>query len=913
MRKLIYLLFSLFILVGFSQSQTTTVTATVQYPDGQVFANGTVSAFFTPVPGGIGQSGYLLNGAPFPYTVNGTMDGTGTFTIILTDDTAVRPLGGKWNFTLCSQASVPCTQSLQDVSGSTLNLSTRLNASVSAIFASALDIPRYYADSEVATNPLGGQIYYNLPSSLLKCSSGSTWAFCGSGGTGASGLIFPQIDLGVSWQSDLYAIEANIINAATDSRVTPKVTGNGSIDDAPAIRAAIAVAVSTGGGTVYLPPGTYKIVVPSNVVFASAQPLRIPSNVILRGYSSATTIIDIVNTQGAAETDNIFTWGGISFLNASKAGMSDLTLVATPAASSTISCAALWNRGGSIVTDVFFNNMNIQLNNCRTMWFTNTTNFVLRNSTISYTANAPPSTTTLGAVGPVLFTGTINTTVTGNTFNYNYGRVHINQVTNFLYQNNIAARDALGADLLPGVESGGLEFSYANHAQIINNTFTTANFLQSETGDGEIILTQQTNANAFNDAGVFTAVGTLTFTDSAATWNGSTVTKLATFSTNVVVTSGPAIGEVRTLASVNTGTKVMTLTQPWGVVPSVGDLYAIVVFPCQYCTIQGNILTGNPQGIQMFDGCYNCLIGGTTPSQANILTDSRQILIRTFDGAGTGDSRRKHRILLKTSIIGNTVSNTLGVEPAYIALDDESFGGAPPYTGMSAFQIAIGNNIVSPWPTNPSATYPTGNEISQEGFFPCFIFGGANKSPISVLQSVYFWNNTQTLPVTYVPFNDPTTVCASLDSPPAQWSPLGWLDVGFSQLLSADSYGGSLVPGHLTELITLSTVGTTTDSVQNLLPANSIIDGVVAIVTTTITTATDWELGDATIAGRFTPINATLVKGTQQIGTVQVDQTGTSGPRQLTATPLRITTTGTPGAGAIRVTVFFHTFVAMTN
>lgn len=125
--------------------------------------------------------------------------------------------------------------------------------------------------------------------------------------------------------------------------------------------------------------------------------------------------------------------------------------------------------------------------------------------------------------------------------------------------------------------------------------------------------------------------------------------------------------------------------------------------------------------------------------------------------------------------------------------------------------------------------------------------------------------------------------------------------------------GAILQQSSISELVTLSTSGATTDTVGNLLPANSIIQAVVARVITAITTATDWKLGDATIAGRFSAANSTLVSGTTQVGVVHIDQTGTSGPRQTAAAKLRITTTGTPGAGQIRVTVFFLTVVPPTS
>lgn len=130
------------------------------------------------------------------------------------------------------------------------------------------------------------------------------------------------------------------------------------------------------------------------------------------------------------------------------------------------------------------------------------------------------------------------------------------------------------------------------------------------------------------------------------------------------------------------------------------------------------------------------------------------------------------------------------------------------------------------------------------------------------------------------------------------------------------TYGGNAgywERGSISENLVLSTVGTTTDTAANLLPANAIIEAVTARITTTIATATDWKLGDATIVGRFTAANATLAAGTTSVGLVHIDLTGTSGPRQTAAAKLRVTTTGTPSAGAIRITTYYRTFVPATS
>jgi lysophospholipase L1-like esterase len=64
------------------------------------------------------------------------------------------------------------------------------------------------------------------------------------------------------------------------------------------------------------------------------------------------------------------------------------------------------------------------------------------------------------------------------------------------------------------------------------------------------------------------------------------------------------------------------------------------------------------------------------------------------------------------------------------------------------------------------------------------------------------------------------------------------------------THGESLVIDSVSEEITLATGATTTDSSANLLPAGALILSVTARVTTTITTAANWKVGDATTANR---------------------------------------------------------------
>lgn len=180
--------------VSFSHAQTTAVTATITAPDGQAFANGTVSAVFTPSTGLINQNLYKINGVGFPYIVNGTIDGTGTFVITLTDDHQVRPFGGRWNFIVCSAASIPCTQSLQDVFGASINLSGLISSDVKNFSGSSLGLPKFYTDNEASTITLGGNLYYRLTSNSVRLWTGiGGWVDLAGTGGGSFVALTPSV------------------------------------------------------------------------------------------------------------------------------------------------------------------------------------------------------------------------------------------------------------------------------------------------------------------------------------------------------------------------------------------------------------------------------------------------------------------------------------------------------------------------------------------------------------------------------------------------------------------------------------------------------------------------------------------------------------------------------------------------
>lgn len=109
--------------------------------------------------------------------------------------------------------------------------------------------------------------------------------------------------------------------------------------------------------------------------------------------------------------------------------------------------------------------------------------------------------------------------------------------------------------------------------------------------------------------------------------------------------------------------------------------------------------------------------------------------------------------------------------------------------------------------------------------------------------------------------------------------------------------------------------GVTITTGLNCLPANAVIDAVVYRITTALSgnAIASFTVGDGTIVTRFCGTQSTLTLNATGICFAQADQTGTSGPRQASAAAIVVTENQIATAGAIRLIVFYHTWVAPTN
>ena len=86
--------------------------------------------------------------------------------------------------TVCSVLTTPCSNSLQDVFGASIDLSATINPTIQNPFISVFNLPVLNQDSEANVSPNGGGMYYNRVSGQSRCFGLGVWANCNTGGGG---------------------------------------------------------------------------------------------------------------------------------------------------------------------------------------------------------------------------------------------------------------------------------------------------------------------------------------------------------------------------------------------------------------------------------------------------------------------------------------------------------------------------------------------------------------------------------------------------------------------------------------------------------------------------------------------------------------------------------------------------------
>lgn len=198
--------------------KATTVTATVVDPNAVAYANGTVLATFIPGPGG-----------PARANVTGSLNSSGAFSITLTDNTTISPVGSKWQVQVCAFAGAPCmTLDPLVISGGSQSLSTQLNAIAPVITGNSnYNFVTLLGQTPVTVGAAGGQTAPLLQvndwkgSSLMSLSAAGTLT-CVSGCAGGAGTIGGTI-------SSTHIPYASAANTLSDISGTAVTGGTGAI------------------------------------------------------------------------------------------------------------------------------------------------------------------------------------------------------------------------------------------------------------------------------------------------------------------------------------------------------------------------------------------------------------------------------------------------------------------------------------------------------------------------------------------------------------------------------------------------------------------------------------------------------------------------------------------------------------
>lgn len=180
-------------------AQTTVVSSSgVVDSDSTTWANGTWSVRFRPNPNYPNTGQYNINGTPLSTSVmyqNGALNGSGTFSMTVYNNSLVSPGGSSWDLNVCPLASAPCTNFNFGTSSSTLDITTTLNSVLIAPRFNAISGTYGYVDAEaINTIPIGGT-YYNVTNNCVRVHAISTgWTCIGIAagaitGTLTAGLI----------------------------------------------------------------------------------------------------------------------------------------------------------------------------------------------------------------------------------------------------------------------------------------------------------------------------------------------------------------------------------------------------------------------------------------------------------------------------------------------------------------------------------------------------------------------------------------------------------------------------------------------------------------------------------------------------------------------------------------------------
>lgn len=215
-----------------------TVTATIQDPSPQIFANGTWQLIFKPT---FGVSGVFTDsGVPFTTIYGGSLDNTGSFSQAVNRNDTISPAGSRWTLIVAPNANGQAYQVDLNVNSGAFNASAIINAVITNILVNATSIAHAYKDSEVIPIPGSGSLYYDVVNKVLKIWDTGLGSWVVDTNPQAFNPITHQFLTGMNAAGVFSAaqpVEADVVNLVTDLA---------NINSAIALKAPIASPTFTG-------------------------------------------------------------------------------------------------------------------------------------------------------------------------------------------------------------------------------------------------------------------------------------------------------------------------------------------------------------------------------------------------------------------------------------------------------------------------------------------------------------------------------------------------------------------------------------------------------------------------------------------------------------------------------------------
>ena len=251
----------------------------------------------------------------------------------------------------------------------------------------------------------------------------------------------------------------------------------------------------------------------------------------------------------------------------------------------------------------------------------------------------------------------------------------------------------------------GVEF--LDGVVIQNNIFDVSDgVLMHNMNDGETINNEGGATEDQQDAGTATSATSTTITGQSKTWN-YVPSSAYNAGSMIAVISGTGWGQWRQIISLSNNT--FTVSPAWDITPAAGDNFAIFVPSMQNSLIRTNTMSDNPRGILLYAaGFYNSSIINNT------LTDNGGIWLESIQDTANEQIMPSPKVgsFRNIEVNGNTVTNTLGLYPAYINIVATLHD--PNYTFGTAFDsIEVRNNSVTAIPGTPPYDFPDGGYMNS--------------------------------------------------------------------------------------------------------------------------------------------------------------------------------------------------------